>query len=170
MKNKMAITKKSKKYNGITMMESIIYLGMFALLFLTLMQFYFSIGSSNQRASATLKIQRGEIFLSQHLEDTIRKSDSYNSTNSITGVDLSTLRFNYGVGYKEYYVDDGILYIDDGTNSYQISPPDIEIVVFRADVIQDSELSVYRIDLTIEMRDPDIPNLIMSKDLFYITP
>lgn len=166
----MVMNRKNRKYSGITMMESVIYLGMFALLFLTLMQFYFSIGNSNQRASATLKIQRSEIFLSQHIEDIIRKSDSYNSINSITGVDLSTIRFNYGAGYKEYYVDEGILYLDDGTNIYQISPSDLEIAKFRADVIQDSELSIYRIDLTIEIRDPDIPTHVKTKDLFFIKP
>ncbi len=158
------------KYNGITMMESVIYLGMFAMLFLTLMQFYFNIGQANQRSSATLNIQRFEIFLTEHLEDTMRNSDSFDSANSTTDVDLSTVRVAYGAGYKEYYVNDGTLYITDGTNTYAITSPNIDVKKFRADVVQDADTTMYRIDFTIEMSDRNITTLSLEHELFYILP
>lgn len=162
--------KNDHDYKAITLMESTIYLGMFALLFVTMMQFFFTIGSANQRSSGTVNLQRFKIFLTQHLEDTIRNSDGFDETNSTTEQDISTLRFFYGAGYKEYYVSNGTLYITNGTNAYPVTSPSVNVSKFRADVIQDSGGKMYRMDLIFELQDRKVITVKTDHELFYIVP
>lgn len=158
-----------RKYKGITLIESTVYLGIFAMLFLAMMQFYFTIGTSNQRSSAQTTLQKNKIFLSEHTELTIRDSDGLDVANSIIETDSSSVRFHQGDSYVEYYVIDGVLYLDDGNVATRLTPPTVEVERFRADLTQDSDNTLYYLQLQIDLRDKNIDTIQQEIELFYIT-
>lgn len=158
-----------QKYKAITLLETSVYLALFALLFASMMQFYFTIGDANRGSEARLQNQRLTLFLSEHMDDTLENSDSFDPSNSSFDNDNSVLRFTFGSEYKEYYIQNGSLYLTDGTDTFLLTPPDTEVAIFHADVSRDEEQQLFAIDIDITIQDTDVPNSSEQIDLFYIS-
>ncbi len=67
---------KIKRLSGMTLIEVVLYLALFAMFFLVMVQFFFFLGDSNQLSGENLKIDRTMIYLSQHFEDTFKRGVS----------------------------------------------------------------------------------------------
>ena len=159
-----------KRYSGILLIESVVYLGLFALLFLALIQFYFTIGSSNQRSTANLLLQRTRIFLAEHTEETIRDSLSFDILSSKLDDDSGILRFETTTGYKEYYLENGVLKITDGVDIFPLTPPNTLVTRFRGEVAEDSGSNMYYLEIYIDLQNQDLTTVTQDLNFFYITP
>lgn len=56
-----------------TLIEVVLYLALFGMFFLVMVQFFFFLGDSNQLSGENMKIDRTMIYLSQHFEDTFKR-------------------------------------------------------------------------------------------------
>lgn len=83
-----------KNLRGITLIEVVLYLALFGMFFLVMVQFFFFIGDSNQLSGESMKIDRTMIYLSQHFEDTFKRGVAINPEEEGGSV------FGVGTGVK----------------------------------------------------------------------
>ncbi len=141
-----------KNLKGITLIEILLYLAIFAIFFFGIIQFFFYLEDSNQLSGETLKIDRSIIFLTQHFED------SFNTYTSIdTDITDEETRFNDGDGD---YVDD-MLVLDPGDKKYYVvdnkllfsganlTRSDLKIDQFKLERIEDTSNNLIGVEVTI---------------------
>lgn len=131
-----------------TLVETILYLGLFAIIFIVIIQFAFTIGDATDRASAQNELQRNLIFINEHLEETIRSSVAVDDTNTTFSDPDGTLRLTRESGYLEYTVNNGVLTLSDGTNTYDLSSPRLNLSQFQIERIDNRDGSIGGVQVT----------------------
>ncbi|MBD3329214.1 hypothetical protein GF357_01845 [Candidatus Dojkabacteria bacterium] len=61
--------KSIRAYSGITLMEAILYLALFGLIFISIAQFFMFSVEQNQIARKKVQIEKSVLFIKGHLED-----------------------------------------------------------------------------------------------------
>ena len=149
-----------KKYRGITLIESVLYLGLFAITFTTIMQFYFSTGNSNIRSAENFRIQRTRIYLVEHLDTTFEEAVSVDVANSTFDDDDGVVRLNVGAGYVQYQINsDGQIEVTDGTNTDPLTPPSLNVSKFRIDRSTSGTSSLDFLEFSIDVEADNIAGL-----------
>lgn len=87
------MSKLIKNAKGMTLVEVVLYLALFGMFFMVMVQFFFFLGDNNQLSGESLKIDRSIIFMSQHLENTFQRGISIEES-SVLGDDFGQLVLN----------------------------------------------------------------------------
>lgn len=107
-----------KNFKGITLIEVVIYLALFGMFFLVMVQFFFFLGDSNQLSGESMKVDRAIIFLSQHFEDSFQNSEQIVTANTSFDVNIGQLAISEsgggGVGGNQFINPD----FDTNTSSW----------------------------------------------------
>jgi len=142
---------KKSKFNlkAVTLVESIVYLALFGAIFLVIIQFAVTIGSSNDKSIANNELQRSLIFINEHINDTFTESSSVDKDNSVFNSTEGRLRFNTTSGYMEYTIEQGDLIFDNnGVQTNTISNPEYNITNFYIEPVFAKDGSVTGVKLT----------------------
>jgi hypothetical protein len=81
-----------KKLKAITLVETLVYLALFGIFFITVMQFLFFLQEFESNAESRLLLNQNSIFLSEHLKETLKDTKSVDLANSQLDQDLGKLR------------------------------------------------------------------------------
>lgn len=135
-----------------TLIELVLYLALFAIFFVAMINFFFFISDSNQLSGETLKVDRTVIFVTQHLQDTITSS---------TGVAISPSS-SFGVVNGSIYLENendtnytlsaGRIQFDNGPETLPITRSDLEVTKFLLEEILDNSDTVIGVQITIEVQ------------------
>lgn len=111
------------KLKAVTLIESLIYLGIFAFIFITIMQFVFNVGETVQIASDRNEMEQTSIFIDMHILESFTKANSIDLLNSTLTNNNGKLRLTKVNGnYMEYSIlNERINFSDNGTNYYLTS-------------------------------------------------
>lgn len=143
-----------RNIKGMTLIEILLYLALFSIFFLVMVEFFLFVNQSNQLSSETLKLDRSVIFLTQHLEDSFEKK-SFTSITDIEESDLDELEL-YDSAVPEYTYkvgdEDGELQFNDGSGNVQITRSDIIVDKFSLEEILDNEDTVIGAKITIRLK------------------
>lgn len=134
---------KINKYRGVTLLETLIYIGLFGVVFITLIQFMISIGDNNQDVAERTDAARYKLFLYEHIEESIDWTVSINEVNSIFDVPNGILYLDNGADYIEYELSNGQLIVErSGGIPIAITPANISVTSFTIDELYgiDSQL------------------------------
>lgn len=82
------------KYKGITAVETVIYLAIFSAIFITMIQYMFSIGKNNQLAEDTINLEKNALFITQHMRDSFMTAESINVASSTFNNDSGVMVLN----------------------------------------------------------------------------
>lgn len=157
-----------KRAKAISLIESIVYIAVFGIVFLFIMQYLFSISEANQNANTKKEFEKSAIFLNQHLNDTFSKAVSVDTANSIFNTDNGKVRINLTSGFKEYSIlNNQINFNNNGTNSY-LTPPEIKITKLYFDQVLNSSNTLVGIRVTVNMVSPKNSNISNSYITSYI--
>ncbi len=94
---------------GITLLEMLIYLGLFTIIFTTIVTFVLTVAQANQLANRRKGIEKTLIFVNEHLADSFTKVNSVDTANSTFLNNTGVLRLLPSTGYLEYKVVNGKL-------------------------------------------------------------
>ncbi len=136
---------------GLTLIEVVLYLALFGMFFLVMVQFFFFIGDSNQLSGESLKVDRAMIFLSQHFEDSFKNGVSVDEINSIFDNDTGKLSMsvkwpgNQTPEDFEYTLTQGVLFAG-GT---AITRGDLQVTKFLLESIEDNADNLVGVKITI---------------------
>ncbi|MCA9379738.1 hypothetical protein KC675_01015 [Candidatus Dojkabacteria bacterium] len=141
---------KAMNIKGMTLIEVVLYLAIFAMFFIVMINFFFFVQDSNQLSGETLKIDRSTILITQHFEDSFKQSDSV-GINTIPDIDNGTLELLGDVDVT-YSILDSRLQFDNSESTKPITRSDIQVTKFLLEEILDNSDTVIGVKITVGIR------------------
>lgn len=138
-------------FRGITLVETMLYITIFGLIFLSIMYFFFSISDSNTKGEAIININKSEIFLNQHLNNTFSDTISIDTLASVFGDDQSSVTLNTTSGVVVYKILDNSIYYEVNSQDYLLTNPSIKVDSFYLDQVEKIDGSVIGVKVRIIM-------------------
>lgn len=143
-----------KNFEAITLVEVLLYLALFGIFFVTMINYFFFLEDTNQLSSESLKIDRNVILISQHLEESFKNStdivvsatppDIYTIWDDEGSIDTLVLNINSNVAYT---ISSSRLKFGDT----EISRRDLIVRKFDLEEIKNSSDTVVGARITIEL-------------------
>ena len=134
MKNFTAIYENE---NGLTLLETVLYLALFAVLFVVVLEFTMAVAESNRGARARGDVETSIMFIVQHVEDSFTEASSVDSLNSVFYSDNGDMRLVSSSGTARYYLDAGQLQFVDGGITTPLTGPHVSVDRFYFEEILD---------------------------------
>lgn len=148
---------KVKNLAGLTLTEVLVYLALFGIFFLVMVQTVLYIQTLNHRTNAKLKLDRSLIFVTQHMDTNVLVSDSIDADvgsggNSEFGVDDGVLYTNEGSAYHEYsIVANRLSYDNNGASTSELTRADTNIDAFNLVEVLDDSSNIIGVQATITL-------------------
>ncbi len=139
------------KNRGVTLVEMLVYLALFGLIFLSIIEFALTISEGNRVAGRRMEIEKTVIFATQHLEDTFGKAVSIDEVNSTFDSAAGKLRLNLDAGYAEYNIASGRLNFDNSGETNFLSSSDYVIDQFYLERILRRNGTLQGVRLTLQI-------------------
>lgn len=111
---------KSKR-NGATLVEVLVYLALFAMVFTVFIRLFWFVSESNRRAAYRTELDRNAIFISEHLEYMVDNSEQIDDSLSIFNADEGKLVLMRAGVTREYILANGVLYYQEDGSAVQLS-------------------------------------------------
>jgi len=144
---------------AMTLVELVVYLALFGLIFLSIMQFVLATNQNNDTARGRNLIEKNAIFVLRHLEQSFSSVQTIDEVNSIFDVDQGKLILNTNEGTKEYQISSGQLkYTFDG-NDFDLIQPGFEATNFKIEKILNNGNQLVGVLITITMDSVNILNV-----------
>lgn len=146
---------KDKNIKALTLLEVLVYLGVFGIIFFVMVQTVYYLQTANRRTTELLKLDRSIIFVTEHINDSIKSSfsidpDIGSGGSSEFGVADGVLYVNQTSTYKQYSISSGRLaYDDNGTGTTLLTRSDNTLSVFSIEEIIDDAANIIGVQITI---------------------
>lgn len=116
---------KTKKLKAITLVEQLLYLGLFGLIFVVIIEFSIDVTNNNIAARYRNHLERSNVFVYEHFEDSFFKASTIDINNSTFVNNNGKIRLLNSAIYYEYRIQNGrLIFSNNGVENY-ITPPDI---------------------------------------------
>jgi Tfp pilus assembly protein PilV len=145
------IIKPQKKIKGITLVEMLVYLTIFGMIFLTIISFLLTVATNNQKAESRKEMERATMFIMEHISDSFSRTHTVDIGSSIFSNDNGRLRVTNGVSYFDYSIIDTKLAVNNsGISSYLVNS-DIQVTKFLVERVNSKSATIIgaRISLTV---------------------
>ena len=140
-----------KKLKGITIAETLIYLALFGIIFIAIVEFFITMRENNIVTLEKINLEKVTIYLTNHISDAFKNSLGIDENNSVFAVDAGKIRILKTGKYVEYSLqDNNLVYSDNGTN-LTILDPNYKITRFYLEKILNDKnvLQGVRLEMTI---------------------
>ncbi|HRN86411.1 MAG TPA: prepilin-type N-terminal cleavage/methylation domain-containing protein [Candidatus Dojkabacteria bacterium] len=144
-----------KKLKGMTLIEVLLYLAIFGMFFVVIINYFFFVQDNNQLSGEALKIDRGVILLSQHFEDSFERTSSIGGStifNNNNGALYLTGPSNINYTVSDFATSDARLQFFDGAITKQITRNDVEVTKFLLEEILDNSDTNIGVEITVGIR------------------
>ena len=139
---------------GVTLIEVVLYIALFALMFFSVVQFMMAVSEKNQVAKGRNKIETGLIAVTQHLENSFAQADSVDDANCVFESNPGVLRLNTASGVIEYSVSGQKLLYDESGVSFDLTESEIAVTEFYLQEVLDKSSQVTGVRLTLTLQFP----------------
>lgn len=141
-----------RKLKAITLVEATIYLALFGIMFIAIMQFVITMRDNNRLAIEKVDLERVVIFLTNHISDTTKNATSIDETNSIFAQNDGKLRIVKNEISYEYKLQNGSFTYTDNSTPIMILDPDYKVTRFYLEKIYNNQNTLLgtRLELTVE--------------------
>lgn len=140
-----------KRLSGLTILEMLVYIGIFGILITSVMGFALTLQQSQNKASASTYVEQNAIFLFEHFESTIPKAITIDEAQSIFNSDAGKIHFTLSGNIGEYTISNGAIYFNDGTSNTLITTQNVNVSKFRIEprYYKDAKLTGIYLSITI---------------------
>lgn len=136
------------RLKGITLVETMLYIGLFSIIILIIINFMLSAQEASRRNDVNSDLSRASELISQHLSYSFDRAVSVNELNSIFDTSQGVIELNFSNKIKQYALVDSRLYFD----GIPISPSTILVSQFLLQPIYKSENTIIGIRIAIELQ------------------
>lgn len=133
-RNKQTICK------GATLVEALVYLALFAMIFVVFIRLFWYVSENNRRAMYRIEMAESAMFVYQHLSDGFNSATGVNIDNCVFEQDSGVLSLVLGEESLTYMTVDEVLYVEDSvsaiavtSNKYNVSRFYLERVLSSTD-------------------------------------
>ena len=147
---------KNNKYKlqGITLVETLLYIGIFTLIMFTIMNFMLSTQESNRRNDIKTEIHKTSEFLSLHLSDSFEKTLSVNKDTSIFNSNQGQLDINFSSGINQYKVSNNKILF----NNIPLTTPNITVTQYLLEPVYKGTDNIIGVEITIGIQSTKNPS------------
>ena len=152
------------KEQGITLIEVVIYLALFAILFVVVVEFTLAVSERNRNARARTEVERSLIFALEHIEDAFDNAQSIDAGSSIFHSDNGVLVLTVSGEQVMYSLTADTLEYSRTAGSFNLTGPRISVDVFRLEEILDESSAVIgaRITLLFSSTEEGVSDQVIS--------
>jgi len=162
--NKLFGNKQSKKLKGTTLIEIVIYLGLFGFIFTTIILFFYAISEFNRNNKYTIDVEKQSIFVVEHLEESFKKANTIDQLNSQFDSDNGSLTLIKSDGSTIKYSISNNRVLSTTTTTDYLTSADFTITKLRFEkVLNGTTLIGVKFELT--LNSVKVPRI--SKDITY---
>lgn len=138
-------------HRGMTLIETVLYVALFALIFTTVITFALAIGESNKKAQERNVLSRSLLFVSSHLTSTFETADSINDSGCVFNDNNGRVSMvDEGLSVV-YSLSDGRLIFTSPAGSSHLTPSGLTVTRFLIQPVytRSSELTGIRVSLDV---------------------
>ncbi len=151
-----------KNQRGITLVEALVYLALFGMIFLTMVEFFISMNQGNKQAKYSIDVEKSSIFVLEHLKESFDQATVIDPNLSTFDVDNGVLRLTTGSGYIEYRVSGQHLQIDRNGTTNNITTNGLTMTVFKITKVLNRKNEIVGIKLNFTIRSTKYPSKLKS--------
>jgi Tfp pilus assembly protein FimT len=157
----------AKRINGLTLIEILIYLALFAIIFSSIMQFTLSVAEANQTAEFKNEIERATIFVNEHLNLTFRSITQIDTNNSFFSQNDGKLKLTKLPASYTYSLTNGRLTFNNNGTSVYLTNPNVSVDQFYLERVLAPDSSIVGVRITMNIKAVKKPNLNKTIQTYY---
>jgi hypothetical protein len=158
---------KSIKLTAFTLIETVLYLALFNVIFLSVIGFTISMTESNRKAEYANAIEKNAIFISEHVQQTFSKANAIDAPNTTYLDSNGKIRLQVLGGFKEYSLLNGVVVVGNGTTITPISDSLVTITSFFVEPVTTSTGLQTGAKITINFSASKFPTITKSISSYY---
>lgn len=135
------------KLKGITLVESLVYIGLFSIIIIMILNFMLTTQEGTLRNIRKSNLHHSSTLIVQHFEESFDTVLSVNETNSIFDNDNGRLELLFDTGLKQYTLVNSRLYFD----TVAITPPSLSITKFNLTPVYQGGTDILGIILSLDL-------------------
>ena len=118
------------KRKSFTLIEVVIYLAIFGIIFGSILFFALSYNTNIDNAVSLQKMNHFTSYVSNHISDSFKTAISIDFSNSVFDIDNGKLSILKSGGYLDYYLTSNNLIFDNNGSKTTLNNPDVQIEKF----------------------------------------
>ena len=140
-----------KTFKGLTLVEVVTYLAIFAFIFISIIEFVISVKQTNDTALDRSNIERAMVFVMNHLNDSFDQSNTIVVNESVFNSDNGILRLNSPTLILEYSLSNGQIRFRDNGVYYGVSDPELRVDRLFFEQVYNRSNQIVGVRVTIKM-------------------
>jgi hypothetical protein len=156
------------KVKATTLIETLIYIGLFGIIFAAILQFTLMISEASQNAEYRNELDRAIILVTEHLSESFDTFDSIDINNSIFNQDFGKIQLVKGANLYTYSVLNNRLKFDRNGTANFLTNPNVIVQSFKLERILGSDSSVIGVRVHITLQSTKKANLIKTVQTNYL--
>ena len=159
---------KSENYkNAISLVETVLYIAIFSIIFTSIVGFALTIAQSNQNANLRNNIERSAIFLDEHITESFLSSNSIDNNESVFNQNDGLIKIYNSTNSYIYSLSDGRIIIDsNGTQNY-LTSPDLNVSKFLIEEVLSPTGSTTGVRISFQINSVNKLNITKSFQTYY---
>ncbi|MFZ6021983.1 MAG: type II secretion system protein [Patescibacteria group bacterium] len=155
------------KTAAFTLIETILYLALFNIIFFVVITWAISLAQNNRTAEYKNALEKNAIFVTSHLKDSFQEANSLDPANSTYNSDNGKVRVSKLASYKEYYLQNQVLKVTDGVNTHDLTDQFVHVTKFNVVPIQNALGTVTGANITVQFTAEKYPQLTKEIESYY---
>lgn len=157
----------SIKIKGVSLVETILYISLFGIIFSGIMGFSLNIAELNRNANLRNNIERSAILLDEHITESFLVSDNIDRTVTEFNQDIGKIKIYKAGNSYLYYVYNGRMVIDrNGIQNY-LTGSDLTVSKFLIEEVLSPTGSTTGVRISFDIRAANKANIIKSFRTYY---
>jgi hypothetical protein len=147
------------KANAMTLVETLVYLVLFGVIFVAIMQFVISTRKNDDIAGQRNELEKAVLFIVNHLDDSFSQANGVINANTVFNSNTGKIRLQLATKYVEYNITGSKLHFSDNGTDYPLLDVDYQIDKFYLEQIlnNDNVLMGVRCEIQVtSIRNPTI--------------
>lgn len=152
----------NKKAKAMTLVEILVYLVLFGVIFVAIMEFVISTRKNNDVASQRNELEKSVLFVVNHLDDSFSQANSVISGNTVYNSNNGKIRLQLSGKFVEYSIVADKLNVNDNGTNYLLLDPDHKIDKFYLEEILNNDNVLMGVRCSIQITS--IKSSLITKD------
>lgn len=127
-----------KRLSAFTLVEAILYLALFNIVFFSVITFTITLTQNNRSAEYKNAVEKNAIFVIEHLKDTFNQGSTIDEASSTFGNNNGKVRITTAGGYRDYSVTSGTFLVQNGTTSHNLTDSLVDVTMFLVEPVYDA--------------------------------
>ncbi|WKZ24045.1 MAG: hypothetical protein QY312_00325 [Candidatus Dojkabacteria bacterium] len=152
------------RISAFTLVETILYLALFNIIFFSVITWAITLTQSNRNAEYRNAIEKNAIFVTEHLSDTFRRGRTVVEDESSFHTGQGSVRISTDSDYFDYNVQNQRLRVNRNGGTFLLTDPFVQVTEFRVQPVRnEGEILGVRVRITfIAEKYPSVTKTIES--------